>query len=984
MTVGFIDTNILSDTADAIREQTGESGTIKPTMFASKVRSLQAGTGSSGPVTDDKVTLTTTEDALTLKQENAVQIAKARIQSKYKGAVNDQILRASGINSSANVINIRPSLLAQGDSDDAVEIAQPTTPERIVINSVVAPTERSYPGCRGLNAVYAYNRDSADNTYPGGPDVDMLSFADIAIRVDTPDSLWMNYEGLLAFYSLNPDSPYSIWEDTPEVREYIAALKENGYMDIKDTRAYAIRSEVPSAEKNFDSEAVSVMVDPDHPDMQFQNELIFGETCLYVEEVKGIELAGRKKGDVIPVPGLLSRTVVDEDTEEETTEVYFRPYFTNDYYDAFSAIIIKDFYEDYFTVDVENETITLIRDANTFNVGTLWLYAAKQKTYKVALPPWCPSFPFKHIASLATRRVSGWKNDEYDSSDALVELNRGDLGVHNIAVQVFAEIALANGLLDCHYIPVGYCSVTNYRDLEFDGSYENILRYSYVLDDHDMGRSANIANNSAINALENMLLDSESRSMSYEDSLELANKYPYAEIEKTYSAVASPINLLKSANEVYSSLVASELTTQNGVTIERDISGDYLKIRGQATAAITIPFGENIKLLPHHRYIFSNFSATTPAFEDTYISCELTGDTSQLTISQYVYGSPLASSAGTRLVVNNTDNEISIGARVVIKTNKSMSSYKIAPRLLDLTLMFGENCENEVEQITALVSYGYKFDYLTTSYRQDNIISIRAREVPYEGHEDWEYPGAESANFESAALPVPMAIRKLPGYGMSFMGARNYVDWEKGIYHQSVGVAKINVKNNKANDVVALINSIPDSYCLVTPFKYEEGVSDWSALLVKINHGYTDGFNYDPTSEYWNPEEEESGEESAEFGTSGYEDTENDMYAKMQDRGEYLDPALTPFINYKPNASITLPVDIPVETCVYVIYKLATPIDIDVSQYIKTNRLKLNDFLYVDTERMNGTKGFFWLQDYYPRGSNSQKMVEYKVKTPKS
>ena len=288
--------------------------------------------------------------------------------------------------------------------------------------------------------------------------------------------------------------------------------------------------------------------------------------------------------------------------------------------------------------------------------------------------------------------------------------------------------------------------------------------------------------------------------------------------------------------------------------------------------------------------------------------------------------------------------------------------------------MYGENYANEVSDLTSLIISASSLNYLDTSYRQDNLVVIHARDNYFNTY-------SSVINDSSAKLPIPMAIRKLPGYGASFMGESNYVDWNEGIYHQSVGVVKLNSKNKKANDAVALINSIPDSYCLVTPINN----NNTSAVLVKINHGYTDGFNYDPSAPYWvaeppepsdDPEEEYTGY-SDEYGV----DSESDMYAKMQYRMWDLDPTITPFKNYKPNACIMLPFDIDRYADVYAIYKLATPIEIDISQYIKTNRLAINQHLFAETEEFpNGSQALDRLSLY--RGS--KKLVDYTVKTPKS
>jgi hypothetical protein len=984
---GIISRQTVNDIATAIREKNEDADIMYPSQMPAAIRAIN-GNGSggvSGPVTDAQVSLTDTEDGLTLKQKNDVELAKAKLQAKYRSPVAEQILRSSGISSSSNVVTVEQDLLTEGTTAQAFEIGRPVSPDRIIINSIASPTSRSYPGCKRLYEGVSYERDCADTTYPGGPDINTLSFADIAIRIDTSDGMWSNYEGLLGFYSLDPDSPYSIWENTDEVKEYIAALKECGYMDIKDTRAYAIRLEIDSDSGDLEIGDTTVYVSSigvngDAGDKQFQNELFFGETCLYREAVRGVSVSGNA-GDVIPVPGLFHRTVVQGALEG--IEVFFKPYFFGDSPDVLSGqtsftMLDLGAYDEYFSVDIENETITLKEDISD---PVLWLYACTPKTYKVALPPWCPSFSFKQYAGLAQKRTE-YSNDE-NSTDDDVRMEGSHYPDANYAIQIFAEIALTNGLLQCHYIPVGYCSSSDYHDRYFTGAYENILRYSYVSDDFDMGRSANMANMNALSILEDTLFDTETHTIDHKfnEQIDTTGKYPYAEITKTYGNAIPIVNILKSTGDLHDELIERELTNAGGLRIRYMYK--YLKFDDIATSDISIDFEHAARMLPHHRYLFAN-CAGDGKLSGGKINFELTGDLSSLTTSRLDISN--SGSIYGLIYENQTDTEVEVGLRMSIANETFMGGYgtSAAPRLLDLSLMFGENNPDETESIKAIViqSSG-NTNFADTGYFQNNVIAIRSRKDAYNPK---LYDSA--INEDSAILPVPLAIRNLPGYGAEFMGARNYVDWSRGIYHQEVGIVRINSKNNKAGDVVALVNSIPDSYCLVSP----SDVFSCSATLIKINHGYTDGFNYDPAAEIWQVEEEEPVEEPVEnvdegdsgeygaYGGDGYGNTPHvvDFYRKMHVRQDYLDPSLT--INYNPNASIVLPNDIQLkQDSSYVIYKLASPVDIDISKYIKTNRLKLDNYLYTETEAAPHRAGHSTILEIA-----RSDLVEYKTRTPKS
>jgi hypothetical protein len=282
-------------------------------------------------------------------------------------------------------------------------------------------------------------------------------------------------------------------------------------------------------------------------------------------------------------------------------------------------------------------------------------------------------------------------------------------------------------------------------------------------------------------------------------------------------------------------------------------------------------------------------------------------------------------------------------------------------------------------------------------YRQENLTSIanRGTSVVTNAHgTNIAYPNVTKSTFV-----IPAAITSLPGYGAAFMGERNYIDWKKGVYYQTVGVLDITEKNCKKGSVIALpfasCNQEDPRYnmcILVKKPKTETSIteSNYDALLLEVKPGYTDGYDYTSCPFYISDESEESddpsgGDEYGDSGSSeyggydsgyggygGYGYNEGTIPVFREDE---MDEYLASRINYRPHGCLILPEDVEVGSRIYYLFApilYGRGMEIDVSKYTKNRLLAVEENNYLTTE------GGPYSSSY---DIDIAKMVEYNVRT---
>jgi len=807
--------------------------------------------------------------------------------------------------------------------------------DRLSINRVIAPTYESYPGHivgeeRGIDIdngsiqPYEIFRPEDDTTIEDlRPDIGTLSFADVTIRVDNADSkfyqesfAWENISDLLKFYSLDPDSQYSIWPQTDQTTATVNVRKQLGYMELKDTRAYAIWSEFDGA-----------------------NSISFGETSIYHEQVKCVKIVGNI-GDVIELPDLVAKTSNGDSTYVKS---YFgEGYLTIDQYNtsASSGVSAVSQSTAVGTIDADNKTITLtanVRDDDDYYL----LYMCEPHDYKLALPSHAPA----------------------------IEANK-DFG-NEIAFVVRAEIALKNGLLYCHYVP------SNYRACA-DGVYNSVgWPKNRLLDVSYMTRAMSDGNE--IDALDTSLasadvlctdnhLDVKCRVKTKTDAETLGNDpYKYAEIEKTYGV--SEVGMQIAPLGVYGTGPATTLHEENGITISK--CDTMLVASGTASDAVDFAVydGEAITLRAGHDYLVINgmgWGAANLNYSgnrvDVYGDFKIHRDTNWVEVKglesvsadlqprlvefdavddstgvyltdglpdghgvngkpgvrhteygasqvsdepDYVYGTLNA----IFIPAQQTDTQITLSYHIEkgvqfdapIQTTGKRAGYfesnthAIMPLVLDASIMYGfrrdQYARDPISWLQTNVLPNLSVRIGTSSrrwsgkggkylrsincvnkpiYRQENLMRIISGYTTT--------TNISKATVSKYVFTIPTAILSLPGYGAAFMGECNYVDWKAGTYHQRVGVIDITEKNCKKNSVIAL----PFASCvqedprynmciLVKKPKTEITESNYDALLLEVKPGYTDGYDYENCPYYISDESGESGETSGgdEYGDSG-------------------------------------------------------------------------------------------------------------------
>lgn len=218
-------------------------------------------------------------------------------------------------------------------------------------------------------------------------------------------------------------------------------------------------------------------------------------------------------------------------------------------------------------------------------------------------------------------------------------------------------------------------------------------------------------------------------------------------------------------------------TTYKGVTFTNNGDGTYTA-NGTATEESLISIA--ITFTKGHMYYMR--SLTTIASSRTY-KAYITGNNIFTKMTDLGYGTIDTATVGNR----------GYFVPLYISKGVTVENLKIAPKIIDLTQMFGVGNEpSTVEEFEAVFP---EENYL---YNAGELMSASVNKVIY----------LDTKNQETS-YPIPQDIRNLPGYGWSAGNVRNEVNWENKKYIQLIGHYEFS-----ENTAVRLLkNNSTDIYC---------------------------------------------------------------------------------------------------------------------------------------------------------------------------